>query len=369
MVARREFISAMVASAVSVTALPSLAASDTDKVSFPKNANAQAPFTPPYGLALGGVPLASGFKITPLEDGIDAVRTAWQQGIRYFDTSPWYGQGRSERRMGAFLAEQNRDEFFLSTKIGRLLKPGNPPQSKVWPKPAPFHREYDFSAAGVRRSIEDSMQRLGVDRIDFVFIHDLSPDNGDMGSDWLEYFKQAQHGAMPELIRMREEGIIKGWGLGVNTLAPILKTLEVSDADLFLSATQYTLIRHQDSLAQLHPALRNHGKKMVVGSPLNCGFLSGAERLDYGGTITPELRAKRQQLQAMAQHYGTNLRTVALQFAGAPDVVTSVIVGARNGQQIAEDIASMQQQLPAELWQELKSTGLIAAEAPVPIIS
>lgn len=368
MVARRQFIAAMAASAVSSVALPSLAASAPDRISFPKNPNTQAAFKPPFGLALGGVPLASGFKVTPLEDGIDAVRTAWQQGVRYFDTSPWYGQGRSERRMGAFLAEQNRDEFFLSTKIGRLLKPGNPPQSKVWPKPAPFHREYDFSAAGVRRSIEDSMQRLGVDRIDFVFIHDLSPDNGDMGRAWLDYFKQAERGAMPELIRMREEGIIKGWGMGVNTIAPILKTLEVSDADLFLSATQYTLIRHQDSLAQLQPALRKHGKQMVVGSPLNCGFLSGAERLDYGGTITPELRDKRQNLSAVARKYGTDLRTVALQFAGAPDVVASVIVGARNGQQMAEDVASMQQPLPAELWQELKAKSLIAAAAPVPVL-
>lgn len=323
-------------------------------------------FRPPLGLGLGGVPLAGGFKPTSNADAQAALEAAWDAGVRYFDTSPQYAFGRSERRMGQFLSEKPRGDYILSTKVGRIFEAVTPKNTPVWPSPPPFKARYDFSAAGVRRSIEDSLQRLGVDRIDMVFIHDLSPDNADMGERWTEYFEQARVGAMPELIRMREEGLIRGWGLGVNRIDPLLQTLKVSDPDIFLSATQYSLIRHRESLQRLQPACLERGVPLIIGSPLNVGFLSGADRIDYLGTITPDLEARRRRIAAIARAHGTDMRTTALRFASAPKSVAAVLVGARNGRQMAEDAASMRAKLPADLWAELKAGRLIPADAPTP---
>lgn len=368
MLDRRRFLAGLAAGAAAAATAPmaAQAATPIPTAATPARSGTTARYRPPSPLGLGGVPLAGAFKPTSNADAQGALQAAWDGGVRYFDTSPWYGIGRSERRMGQFLSEKNRDEYVLSTKVGRLLKPGNPPESKVWPSPPPFHREYDFSAAGVRRSVEDSLQRLGVDRLDLVFIHDLSPDNRDLGARWGEYFEQARTGAMPELVRMREEGLIKGWGLGVNAIEPILRTLEVSDPDIFLSATQYTLVRHRESLEVLQPACARRGVSLVVGSPLNVGFLCGVERIDYLGTITEDLRQRRARLDRIARAHGTDLRTAALQFAAAPEVVASVLVGARNAQQMREDIASMQVKIPADFWAEIKREGLIPEAAPVP---
>ena len=365
MTTRRQFISTLAAGAA-LLATPFAPSAQSTTTATTSTRAPGARFRPPSRLGLGGVPLAGAFKPTPNADAQDALAAAWDGGVRYFDTSPWYGIGRSERRMGQFLSEQPRDAYVLSTKVGRLLKPGHPPDSAVWPDPPPFHREYDFSAAGTRRSIEDSLQRMGVDRIDVVFIHDLSPDNRDMGERWTEYFEQARTGAMPELVRMREEGLIRGWGLGVNSIEPILRTLEVSDPDLFLSATQYTLVRHQESLDRLQPACAARGTSLVIGSPLNVGFLAGVERIDYLGTITDALRDRRTRLQRIAEAHQVDLRTAALQFAAAPEIVSSVLVGSRNGRQMRENIASMSVRIPADFWAELKHAGLIAAHAPVP---
>lgn len=372
MVDRRQFLSRIAAGAAATALSPLMATAATPvgaalpATAGPRRSGDSSRYRPPSPLGLGGVPLAGAFKATSNADAQGALQAAWDGGVRYFDTSPWYGIGRSERRMGTFLADQPREEYVLSTKVGRLIRPGNPPESKVWPDPPPFHREYDFSASGVRRSIEDSMARMGVDRFDMVFIHDLSPDNRDLGADWLEHFEKARRGAMPELVRMREEGIIKAWGLGVNAIEPILRTLDASDPDIFLSATQYTLVRHEQSLRTLQPACAARGVSLIVGSPLNVGFLSGAERIDYLGTITDDLRQRRTTLDRIARAHGTDLRTAALQFAAAPEVVASVLVGARNGQQMREDIASMTARIPADFWAELKREKLLPEDAPVP---
>ncbi|MFP2956339.1 aldo/keto reductase [Myxococcus sp. 1LA] len=375
MTERRQFLSAVAAGAAAMVASPLLSGcaahvgrAPASPAALPLNSSESTGrhYRPRYRFGLGGVPLAGAFKPTSSADAEGALEAAWAGGVRYFDTSPWYGIGRSERRMGHFLSEQKRDDYVLSTKVGRLLLPGNPPDSKVWPSPPPFHRVYDFSADGVRRSIEDSLQRLGVDRIDMVFIHDLSPDNRDMGERWTEYFELARKGAMPELIRMREEGLIKGWGLGVNAIEPALRTLEVSDPDLFLSATQYTLLRHHDSLTRLQPACAARGVSLIIGSPLNVGFLCGVERMDYLAPITDDLRERRARLQRIARAHGVDLRTAALQFSGAPDVVAAVLVGARNAVQMREDIASWGEKIPSDFWAELKREQLIPEQAPVP---
>lgn len=314
---------------------------------------------PPYRLGLGGVAIGNGFKPTTDAQAQETLEAAWAAGVRYYDTSPWYGLGLSERRFGHLLHNQKRDEYVLSTKVGRLLKPTRTLAQTMWKEPSPFSYEYDYSAAGVRRSIEDSLQRLGISSIDIVFIHDLSPDNGDMGERWPEYFDTAVEGGMPELTRMREEGLIKAWGFGVNRIEPCLRALEVADPDIFLSATQYSLMYHEDALNRLFPACDRRGVSIVVGAPLNAGFLAGRDRYDYRGQMPEGFMAKRERIRALAAEYGTDLRTAA-------PTVSAIIPGAREPQQVAENVASMQAEIPADFWTELKSEGLIAENAPVP---
>ena len=315
---------------------------------------------------LGGVAIGNAFRPTTDQQAQEAMEGAWEAGVRYFDTSPWYGLGLSERRFGHFLHNQNREDYILSTKVGRLLKASQVIPETMWQEPSPFDYEYDFSAEGTRRSVEDSLQRLGIESIDIVFIHDLSPDNGDMKDDWTEYFKTAEKGAMPELTRMREEGLIKAWGLGVNTVEPILKTLEAADPDIFLSATIYSLIEHEDALNRLFPACEKQGVSIVAGAPLNSGFLAGIDRYNYSTEIPAAFREKREKINRIALAHGVDVRTAALQFAAAPSVVSAVIPGTRFADQAKANVASMDANLPAAFWEALKTEGLIAAHAPTP---
>jgi len=315
---------------------------------------------------LGGVAIGNAFRPTTDQQAQEAMEGAWEAGVRYFDTSPWYGLGMSERRFGHFLHNRKREDYILSTKVGRLLKASKDIPPTMWQKPSPFTYEYDYSASGTRRSIEDSLQRLGIESIDIVFIHDLSPDNGDMKDNWNEHFKVAEKGAMPELTKMREEGLIKAWGLGVNTVDPILKTLEVADADIFLSATIYSLIDHEDALDRLFPACEQHGVSIVSGAALNSGFLAGIDRYNYSTDIPPAFIEKREKINRIAQTHGVDLRTAALQFSAAPAVVAAVIPGTRDAVQAKANVTSMEVKIPADFWEKLKKEGLIAAHAPTP---
>ena len=339
---------------------------DDNMESATDHAAAKNHFRPLQRFGLGGVAIGNAFRPTTDEQAQEALEGAWAAGVRYFDTSPWYGLGLSERRFGHFLHNKKREEYVLSTKVGRLLKPTQNIPKTMWQAPAPFKYEYDYSAAGIRRSVEDSLQRLGIESLNIVFIHDLSPDNGDMKDKWTEYFKTAQNGAMPELTRMREEGLIKGWGLGVNTIEPILKTLEVADPDIFLSATQYSLMKHEDALNRLFPACEKKGVSIVVGAPLNAGFLAGADRYDYGDEIPAGFKEKRERISKIAQKHGTDLWTAALQFSAAPAVVSAVIPGTRSPVQAKENVEAMKVNIPAAFWAELKKEKLIAANAPEP---
>ena len=325
-----------------------------------------AHYRPDVRVGLGGVAIGNGFRVSPDEEAEQALAASWDAGVRYFDTSPWYGLGLSERRFGHFLDGRKREDFVISSKIGRLLVPDPQFKHGMWKGDLGFNYRYDYTAEGTRRSIEDSLQRLGLSSIDIVFIHDLSPDNGDMKDKWTDFFNIAAKGAMPELTRMRDEGLIKGWGFGVNTIEPILKALEVSDPDIFLAATQYSLMKHEDSLARLFPACEKHGVSIVVGAPLNAGFLAGLDRYDYSGTIPEGFKEKRAKMHRLAETHGTDLRTAALQFTAAPAVVAATIFGARNAMQARENAASMKATIPADFWAEMKQEKLIAENAPVP---
>ena len=325
-------------------------------------------YRPSVKFGLGGVAIGNGFRVTPDAQAEEALEAAWASGVRYFDTSPFYGMGLSERRFGHFLDGQKRDQFVISSKVGRLLIPDKTYQSKngIWKGDLGFRYEYDYTAEGTRRSVEDSLQRLGLTSLDIVFIHDLSPDNGDMKEKWTEFFDIAAKGAMPELTKMREEGLIKGWGFGVNTPDPILKAIEVADPDIFLAATQYSLMKHEAALEKLFPACEKKGVSLVIGAPLNAGFLAGVDRYDYSGTIPDGFKEKREKISKIAKEHGTDLRTAALQFSAAPSVVAATIPGARTSAQAKENAASMKTKIAAEFWEALKKEKLISENASVP---
>ena len=294
------------------------------------------------------------------------LQAAWDAGIRFYDTSPWYGLGLSEQRIGYFLGDQQPEEYEVSSKTGRLLHAEPGYSHDNWKDAVGFRYEYDYSASATRRSVEDSLQRMGVSSLDLVFIHDLSPDNVDLGEGWRERFEVAVKGAMPELVKMREEGLIKGWGMGVNTLEPSLGAIERSDPDVILQACQYSLIQHADAVERLLPVCRQRNVSLVIGSPLNSGYLAGNEYFNYSKKIPDGMPEKRIRAQALASEHGTDLRTAALHFCNAPDVVASIIPGGSTPEQIRENVASMSTPVPASFWKAAKDQGLIHADAPVP---
>ena len=359
MTTRRKFIATTALTGVAAATSGTFAAAQT----APKPGQH---YRPPIKLGLGGVAIGNGFKVTPDAEADEALEAAWDAGFRYFDTSPFYGMGLSERRFGHFLDDKKPEDYTISTKIGRLLVPDRSSENGLWKGTLNFKYKYDYSAAGARRSVEDSLQRLGIPSIDIVFIHDLSPDNGDMKENWTEYFETAAKGAMPELSKMRDEGLIKGWGMGVNTPQPILKALEVADPDIFLAATQYSLMEHEKALTGLFPAIEKSGTSLIIGAPLNFGFLAGRDRFNYGSTIPDGYLEKREKMSAIAKEHGTDLRTAALQFTAAPAVVSATIPGARTAEQARQNAASLEAGIPVEFWAALKKANLIAQDTPEP---
>lgn len=336
-----------------------------------KPIRAQQIFTPKFRFGLGGVPLGNEFEVVTDEDADATLQASWEAGVRYFDVSPWYGLGLSERRFGRFLHRQPRDSYVLSTKVGKLLKasPRNEGKELFPYAGSPNNVVFDYSADGVKRSIEDSLQRLGIDRIDVVFVHDLSPDNKLLPRPWTEEFEVALKGAFPALSKMRDEGVIRGWGVGVNTPEPIVRVIRESDPDVCLLASQYSLIDHRNALENVFPAAREQGVGFVVGSSLNAGFLAGIPRFNYGNRrwdIPAQAIARRDKLRRVADQFGVDLRTAALQFSSAPDVALALIVGAHTAEQALANATAMTTTVPPAFWDELKREGLIAADAPVP---
>jgi D-threo-aldose 1-dehydrogenase len=336
-----------------------------------KQGNNRGHYSPPFKFGLGGVPLGNEFSVVTDEGANSILEAAWSAGVRYYDVAPWYGLGLAERRFGYFLHDKKRSEYALSSKVGKLLKASKTAHNRgLFPfSPSPNDVVFDYTGPGIRRSIEDSLQRLGIDSLDIVFLHDLSPDNKLLPTSWQEQFKIATTGAFPELTRMREEGIIKGWGMGVNTPEPILRVLEVADPDVCLLASQYSLIDHKNALNNIFPVVREKNVSLVMGSALNAGFISGSPRYNYGKDsykIPAPYIEKRKKLREVAETHGVDLRTAALQFSAAPDVSAALIVGASTERQILEDYTSMQTKIPAEFWAELKSQNLIERNAPTP---
>jgi D-threo-aldose 1-dehydrogenase len=378
---RRNFLNAAVkgsAMALATALLPRTAsasnASDmngSNSMEQTVNSSYKGHYKPPFRFGMGGVPIGNEFAIVTDKDAYATIEAAWNAGVRYYDMAPWYGLGLAERRYGNFLHNKNRSEFVLSSKVGKLLKASKTAKNKdYFPfSPSPNDVVYDYTASGVRRSIEDSLQRLGMDSLDFVFVHDISPDNKNLPTPWQEQFEIARKGAFPELTRMREEGLIQGWGIGVNTPEPIMRLLEVADPDVCLLASQYSLIDHKNALDQVFPAARAKNVSFVIGSSLNAGFISGSPRYNYGKesyNIPAAFLEKRKRLREVASNHGVDLRTAALQFSATPDIAAALVVGASSEQQVLADYTSMQTRTPAQFWVELKAQNLIEQNAPVP---
>ena len=336
-----------------------------------KTGRAKQIFKPEFQFGLGGVPLGNEFEVVTEEGARETLEASWTAGVRYFDVSPWYGLGLAERRYGAFLHQQPRDSYLISTKVGKLLKASPHSNSKeLFPYAnSPNNVVFDYTADGVRRSLEDSLQRLGVDQIDVVFVHDISADNVLLPRPWPEEFAVALKGAFPTLSRMRDEGVIKAWGIGVNTPEPILRVMQESDPDVCLLASQYSMIDHANALNNVFPVARQRDVSFVVGSSLNAGFISGSPRYNYGKnnwSIPHEYIVKRDRLRVVANNFGVDLRTAALQFSAAPDVVLSLIVGAHTAAQALANASAMKIIIPQTFWAELKRQNLIQQNAPVP---
>lgn len=332
---------------------------------------AQHRYRPPTDFGLGGVAIGNEFQFATDDQAHATLEAAWDAGVRYFDVSPWYGLGLAERRFGRFLASKPRGEFTISSKVGKLLRASRDNDAKSYYPftTSPNTPHFDYTADGVRRSVEDSLQRLGLDRLDIVFVHDLSPDNTLLPDDWQTLFKVAETGGFPALTRMREDGLIDGWGMGVNSPEPILRCLEVADSDVHLLASQYSLIDHGNAVEQVFPVARARGVSFVMGSALNAGFLGGAHRYNYGDdnmVIDREKLAKRDRLKTIAAEYGVDLLAASLQFALAPDVASALIVGTASPVHILADHAAMRAKIPAAFWDALRDDGIVHADAAVP---
>lgn len=332
---------------------------------------AQQIFQPEFRFGLGGVALGNEFAKHTDQEAQATLEAAWAMGIRYYDVAPWYGLGLSERRFGHFLHNQRRDDYLLSSKVGKLFKASrNNRHAESFPfSDSPNDLVIDYTADGVRRSVEDSLQRLGVSHLDIAFVHDLSPDFAWFPNGWEEQYEIARKGAFPALSKMRDEGIIRAWGVGVNTPYAILKVIEDADPDVCLCARQYSLVDHANALNQVFPAVRARNVSLVMGSSLNAGFLCGSPRYNYGAEnfkIPPEVIDKRERLRAVALRHGVELRTAALQFSAAASEAVALVVGAGSEQQIRQDWHSMQAKIPADFWAELRKERLIEENAPTP---
>lgn len=320
-------------------------------------------FRPPGPLGFGGAPLGNMFDVVSEETAEAALVAAWDTGVRHFDTAPHYGSGLSEHRFGRVLRRYPREELILSTKVGRVLTaderaPENPP----FVDGLPFRARYDYTYDGVMRSFEDSYQRLGMARIDVVYIHDLAADHH--GARWEELFAVAMKGAAKALIELREQGVIRGWGFGVNLTEPCIRAIEESDPDVFLLAGRYSLL-NQPALDRLFPMCVERGVHVVVGGPYNSGLLAGGRKFEYADA-PPEMVQKRDRIAAVCERHGVDIRAAALQFCAAHPAVAAIIPGSKHADKVRENAVHVAAPIPSALWDDLRAAGLLPDEAPTP---
>ena len=295
------------------------------------------------------------------EEAFATVDAAWDLGIRYFDTAPHYGLGYSERRLGAALTERPRAEYVLSTKVGRLLEPASVVKGldeEGFKVPATHRRVWDFSRDGVLRSIEESLQRLGLDRVDIVYLHD--PD-----AHWTD----AIESAYPALEELRAQHVVAAIGAGMNQTTMLSAFARHTDMDVLMLAGRYTLLE-QSALDDLLPLCEKRGIRIVAAGVFNSGLLSRSAptpdaRYDYGQAPS-ELVHRAQQIDEICRRHRAELPSAALAFPLAHPAVASVCVGARSPDQIERNTRLYRSGVPDALWADLKAADLLRDDAPVP---
>lgn len=322
-------------------------------------------------LGFGCAPIGNLYNAISDDDAKAILTEAWQAGFRHFDTAPHYGQGLSERRTGDLLRPLQGKDYILSTKVGRLLKPaGYAKERHGFVSPMPFDIHYDYSYDGVMRSFEDSILRLGLDRIDILYMHDIGRDTH--GDDNDTHFPIAMKGGYKAMDELRSQGLVKAIGLGVNEYEVCEQALDYGDWDCFLLAGRYSLLE-QKSLQTFLPKCEQRNCSIIIGGPYNSGILATGVK----GKATPHYNyvpAQQDIIQRVAkmedicQQYNVTLAAAALQFPLAHPTVASVIPGLGNVSRIQKTIDLFQQNIPVEFWQSLKSAGLLDESSPVPTV-
>lgn len=316
----------------------------------------------------GGAPLGSLFAPVTDAEAEQTLAAAWDAGIRYFDTAPLYGRGTSERRLGAFLQTRPRDEFVISTKVGRTLIPSDVPV------PDPYYKgswdqdiRFDYSADAAKKGLEASLKRLGLDRVDIVLIHDVGADTH--GAEQPAMYKAAMEGAWSVLAQMRSEGSVGAIGLGVNDWRVCADCLRDADPDCFLLAGRYTLLE-QEPLQSLLPAMVKRGISLIAAAPLNSGILGTGPKAGarYNYDTAPKAIVDRvRAIEAVAVKHGVQLAAAALQFPLAHPAVASVLSGARSASEINTNRMLRRERIPPTFWADLKGRKLMAGSAPTPL--
>ncbi|MCD7036446.1 aldo/keto reductase [Metabacillus sp. GX 13764] len=317
-------------------------------------------------LGFGTAPLGNMFREVPEGEAMETIHTAWEQGIRYFDTAPFYGAGLAELRLGEALSKYNRDDFFLSTKVGRVVEDKTEEKEGMFEYGRKNKLTNDYSEEATMRSIEQSLKRLKTDRLDFVSVHDVSPDFH--GDEWVSQFAIARTGAFRALTRLREEGVIKSWGLGVNSTEPIELAIELEETtpDLCLLATQYTILNHDRALLKLMPRALERNVQIVAGAPFSSGAAVGGNNYNYG-EVPDEITAKRDRLKHIAEKHGVSMQGAAIQFSMSHPAVAAVIPGSTKPAHAKENILAAKKEIPDAFWMELREQELVSPHAPLPI--
>jgi D-threo-aldose 1-dehydrogenase len=324
---------------------------------------------------LGGTTLGNIYSTVEEQAALDTVDAAYQAGVRYFDTAPLYGYGLSEVRLGKAVACYPRDQVVISTKVGWSLvplEPGKPQAIDLFKNALPFRGVIDYSRDAIVRSIEESLKRLDLERIDILLMHD--PDEAlsiQPGRDPYEasHFAEAMQNAYPILDDLRRQGVIKAIGAGMNQWQMLADFARAGDFDCFLLAGRYTLLE-QEPLNQFLPLCEQKRISVIIGGPYNSGILAtGAVEGAYYNyqPVSPRMLARVRQIEEVCARHGVTLQAAALQFPFGHPAVTTIIPGARSVAELQANIASFEQRIPAAFWAELKSLGLIDPTAPVPV--
>lgn len=321
-------------------------------------------------LGFGGAPLGNLYRARTEQEAQQTLQAAWDSNIRYFDTAPQYGHGLSEMRMGEFFQQQTRDEFIISSKVGRLLIPCQEGEQNAGAfQNIPCNRiEYDYSYDGVMRSFEASLARLKLDRIDILYIHDVDvfTHGSQAASD--KRVDEVMSGGYKALCELRSNGDIDAIGVGVNEWQVCEKLLGLGDFDLFLLAGRYTLLE-QEALQSFLPKCQQRGSGIILGGPYNSGILAtgATENAMYNyQPASDEIKHQVAAIEAICQAHNTSLAQAALHFPlGHPSVV-SVIPGGQMPDEVLRNVMTFARDVPPALWQALKAQGLLHSQAPVP---